>query len=238
MSTAYTLSGLDRREIDIAIGLMLTGGYSFVCAPATMDERGWVIHVDGDAAVDVLREAFRLPTWDEWLDLVTSVRYSPPLNIWVNGHELRETNVDVDPNEPCWRIAYLAERAAKVGTEGYPATVEDWPTNSDFPNGVIHDETCPTCKGSGINAPVLREKRTAYLTCVTCETQLPSIDDFKTTSCLIPHGITKGIIDEWRAEHENGEHAHHEPRPGCPLCCEEVMRAKAEARKNPAPALG
>lgn len=142
-----------------------------------------------------------------------------------NGHLLAPIRKPV--MEPCWKIAYFD----KLRSEADTRALEQWETvrNSDFPNGLVHDETCTTCHGTG-------ERRTEVVTgyqCLACDMQHEDRSGFYTTSCILNYGITKGIIEDWRDEHLNGEHGERFGFrvPGCPLCAADNMKRKAEARK-------
>lgn len=141
----------------------------------------------------------------------------PPM---CNGHELQRLVNYIDV--PCWRIANL-ERI-KEAIKDDPEAIAQWATvsNSDNPNGLIHDETCTSCKGKGTQ----KHDETIGWHCRYCNDEHVEVTGFYTSSCLLPHGVTKDMIDEWREEHEFGEHTLR--RPGCPLCAADNMRRKAE----------
>ncbi len=124
--------------------------------------------------------------------------------LYPNNHSLyRLTRRDT---EPCWRIAYLEELTGRLTNEQKASY--DNVTNGDFPHGLIHDETCRTCRGTGLQ-PV--EIVIGY-DCIGCGLR-GEHELFTSTSCL---NIGAGLYEELRANHEAGEHdsAFHQ----CPLC--------------------
>lgn len=142
-----------------------------------------------------------------------------------NGHLLVPVRKPV--MEACWRIAYFDRLRAEADTRA----LEQWETvrNSDFPNGLTHDASCATCHGTG-------ERRTEVVIayqCQACEMQHEDRSGFYPTSCILEYGITKGIIEDWRDEHLNGEHGERIGfrKPGCPLCAADNMQRKAERAK-------
>lgn len=170
------------------------------------------------------------PSWEQQLAAVRSGegRYR-------NGHELQA--VTRSSTKPCWRIEHLARIRHKLADDPEALAKWDGVSNSDNPHGLIHDETCTTCKGKNVQPDTI----TVGWMCRMCEQRFAEQHLFDASSCLVTYaadlyaGVTLGIIQEWAEEHD--EDGHHYNVPGCPRCAEGRMRVKAE-RKNSSASVG
>lgn len=109
-------------------------------------------------------------------------------HLYPNNHSLyRKTEPGT---EPYWRIAHLAELSAGLGDDE-KAVWEDVST-SDYPNGLIHDESCRACKGTGLMSVTVL---TGYW-CTGCGME-GEYELFTSSTCL---QLGAGYYEELRAQ--------------------------------------
>jgi hypothetical protein len=148
-----------------------------------------------------------------------------PSHLYPNRHVL--STMTERGTETCWRIKHLREHSARLSDEDR----ELWThvSNSDYPNGLIHDESCRTCRGTNLMG---RDVIVGY-SCIGCGMR-GELEIFDQSSCL---ELGAGFYEELRAEHEMGEHDYigtvktgdgplHEWRLAkktCPLCIERLI---------------
>lgn len=225
-----TIVTVDRKELLGAISRLVGckehhGTHVFVVDQSTGDPVRIGVSQHGAAC---LNDYFNPPP-PSWEDQLRD--HAKTGSGWVNGHELRAI-MRTEPEE-CWRISHLADIRARIQDDPEKAAKWDGYTSTDFPNGLIHDETCDFCKGTGVT-----DKRVVdRYVCHECETE-GHYEDFYVSCCIADHWIgdngtwaaNAAIVREWREVHDE-DHTEKKVR-GCPRCIEERMLRAYEERKQ------